>query len=119
MNLNLFHPSSCLVVGASQCGTTSLVRKMFRKCKYGNAVKRLKWGYSYPSAWFAEEPDFKFIQGLPTDFESGNLMVIDDLLHRLNENIANLFRGGMSSLRRERYSYTTECIFESESNERH
>ena len=106
MNLNLFHPSSCLVIGASQCGKTSLVRKMIRKCKYGNAVKRVKWCYSYPSPRFAGEPDFEFIQGLPTDFESGDLLVIDDLMHRLNENIPNLFTG-MSSSRRERNSYTT------------
>ena len=94
MNLNLFHPSSCLVVGASQCGKTSLVRKMIRKWKYGNAVKRVKWGYSYPTPWFAEEPEFDIVQELPTDFESGNLLVIDDIMHQLNENIAILFRGG-------------------------
>ena len=93
MNLNLYHPSSCLIVGGSQCGKTSLVRKMIRERKYGNAVKKVKWCYSYVSPWFTEEPEYEFIHGLPDDFENGDLLVIDDLMHRLNEKIANLFTG--------------------------
>ena len=52
-----------------------------------------EWCHSYAFPWFAEEPEFEVVHGLSSDFESGDLLVIDDLLHRLNEKIANLFKG--------------------------
>ena len=61
MDLKLYHPSSCLIVGGSQCGKTSLVRKMIRKRIYGSGVKKVKWCYSYAAPWFVEEPDYEFI----------------------------------------------------------
>lgn len=85
------HPSSCLVVGPSQSGKTSLVRKMIQDRMYEPEIRKVKWCYSYSSPWFVEEPNMEFIQGLPESYENGDLIVIDDLMHRLNEKIAELF----------------------------
>lgn len=85
------HPSSCLIVGPSQCGKTSLVREMIKKSVYGCDIHKVKYCYSYFAPWFLEEPDFEFIQGLPDSYEKGDLIVIDDLMHRLNDKIADLF----------------------------
>lgn len=90
----LKHPSSCLIVGPSQSGKTSLVREMIRNSIYDTDIKKIKWCYSYSAPWFLEEPNIEFIQGLPESYEEGDLIVIDDLMHRLNEKIADLFRAG-------------------------
>ena len=87
----LKHPSSCLVVGPSQSGKTSLVREIIRSRKYEPSVIKVKWCYSYSAPWFLEEPDIEFIHGLPDSYEKGDLLVIDDLMHRLNEKVADLF----------------------------
>lgn len=89
--MKLKHPSSCLVVGPSQSGKTSLVRKMIRNCIYDSCITKVKWCYSYSAPWFLEEPDIEFIQGLPETYEENSLIVIDDQMHRLNEKIADLF----------------------------
>lgn len=87
----LKHPCSCLIIGPSQSGKTSLVREMVRKRIYNTNIKTVKWCYSYSAPWFIEEPFFEFVQGLPDSYEEGDLIVIDDLMHRLNEKIADLF----------------------------
>lgn len=89
--LKLKHPSSCLIIGPSQCGKTSLVREMIKKCVYDPRIQRVKWCYSYSAPWFLEEPTIEFIQGLPNSYENGDLIVIDDLMQRLNDKIADLF----------------------------
>lgn len=86
------HPSSCLVVGPSQTGKTTLVRKIIRnRNMYQPNFKRVKWCYSYSAPWFLKEPEIEFIQGLPETYEQGDLIVIDDMMHRLNEKIADMF----------------------------
>lgn len=85
------HPSSCLVAGPSGCGKTYLVRQMIKKNIYEPKIRKVRWCYNYPAPWFLEEPDIEFIHGLPENFESGDLIVIDDLMHRLNEKIADIF----------------------------
>ena len=87
----LKHPSSCLIVGPSQSGKTSLVRDMIKKRIYGRNIERVKWCYSYSAPWFLEEPSIEFIQGLPDSYEKNDLIIIDDQMHRLNEKIADLF----------------------------
>lgn len=89
--LKFKHPSSCLIIGPSQSGKTSLVREMIKKGIYEPNIKRVKWCYSYSAPWFVEEPDIEFIQGLPESYEKDDLIVIDDLMHHLNEKIADLF----------------------------
>jgi GTPase SAR1 family protein len=98
MNVNIFpkmlkfkHPSTCLIVGPSQSGKTSLVREMIRNQMYEIPIRKVKWCYSYSAPWFLEEPDIEFIQGLPDRYEKGDLIVVDDMMHRLNEKIADLF----------------------------
>lgn len=86
----LKHPSSCLIVGPSQSGKTFLVREMIRNCIYDSNIKKIKWCYSHPAPWFLEETNFEFIQGLPSSYEEGDLIIIDDLMHQLNEKIAEL-----------------------------
>lgn len=89
--LSLKHPSSCLIVGPSQSGKTSLVRKMIKSNVYDRNIKNIKWCYNYSSPWFLEEPDIDFVEGLPESYENVDLIVIDDLMHRLNERISELF----------------------------
>lgn len=83
--------SNVLIFGPSQSGKSTLVRKMIKSDVYEKKFKKVVWCYTYASPWFIEEPDFRFIQGLPDEFESGDLIVIDDFMHSLNEKIANLF----------------------------
>lgn len=87
------HPSSCLVVGPSQSGKSTLIRKLVRNCRhmYEPNIKRVKWCYSYSAPWFLEEPGIEFIQGLPETYQDGDLLILDDMMHGLCERIADLF----------------------------
>lgn len=87
----LKHPSTCIIIGPSQSGKSSLVREMIRSRAYDSDIKRVKWCYSYSAQWFLEEPTFEFIGEIPEKYEKGDLIVIDDFMHRLNEKIADLF----------------------------
>lgn len=89
--LYLKSPSSTIIVGSSQSGKTSLVRKMIKKNIYGKKLKSIKWCYSYSQPWFREEPDIEFVQGLPEDFDDSELVVLDDLQSQLNDKVAELF----------------------------
>lgn len=89
----LKHPSTCIVAGPSRSGKTYLVRQMIKKNIYDCKIGKIRWCYRYPSPWFLEEPNIEFIHGLPENFESGDLIVIDDLMNRLNEKIAEIFTG--------------------------
>lgn len=80
-----------LVLGSSRTGKTTLVRKMIKSNVCEKKIKKVIWCYNYASPWFIEEPDFRFVQGLPDDFENGQLIVIDDFMHSLNGKIAQLF----------------------------
>ncbi|GFT71338.1 uncharacterized protein TNCV_4349851 [Trichonephila clavipes] len=75
-------------VGPSQSGKTSLVRKMIKNKIYDQDIKNIKWCYNYSSPWFLEEPGIDFVEGLPENYENVDLIVIDDLMHRLNEQIS-------------------------------
>lgn len=85
------HPSSSLIVGPSQSGKSSLVREIIKKKLYDPSITKVKWCYSYSAPWFLEEPSIEFIPGLPDTYENGDLIVIDDLMQRLNDRIADLF----------------------------
>lgn len=89
--LYLKSPSSTIVVGSSQSGKTSLVRKMIKSDIYGRPLKKIKWCYSFSQPWFLEEPDIEFVQGLPETYENTDLVVLDDLQSKLNEKVAELF----------------------------
>lgn len=91
--LKLRHPSTCLMVGPSQAGKTSLVRQMIKENIYEKQFRKIKWCYLYSAPWFAEEPHFEFVSGLPDTYENGDLVVIDDFIHHLDEKIADLFVG--------------------------
>lgn len=89
--LSLKHPSCCLIVGPSQAGKTSLVRKMIKTNIYDRKIKNIKWCYNYSSPWFLEETHIDFVEGLPESYENVDLIVIDDLMLRLNTSISELF----------------------------
>ncbi|GFR23260.1 uncharacterized protein TNCT_687721 [Trichonephila clavata] len=90
----LKHPSGCLVVGPSQSGKSFLVRQIISRNAYDYSFKSVKWCYSVFQPWFLEEKKIEFIQGLPETYENGTLLIIDDLMHNLNEKIAELFTVG-------------------------
>lgn len=89
--LKLKHPSSCMVVGPSQSGKTTLVREIIKKNIYDKKFKKVIWCYLYSASWFLEEPNIEFVCGLPKVYENNSLIIIDDMMHRLNETIADLF----------------------------
>lgn len=90
--LHLKSPSSTIICGGSQSGKTSLVRKMLKNGIYGRKLKKVKWCYSYSQPWFLEEPDINFVEGLPDNYDDGaDCIVLDDLMHRLNDKIGELF----------------------------
>lgn len=89
--LKLQHPSTTLIVGPSKTGKTTLAREIIRRRLYEPNVQKIKWCYSYFAPWFLEEPNIEFIQGLPETYEKDDLIVIDDMMLRLNEKIADLF----------------------------
>lgn len=89
--IRLKKPSTCLIIGPSQSGKSSLARKMIKNDIYESEFQSVKWCYTYASPWFFEEPQFTFINGLPDKYESGDLVVIDDFMHSLNDKIADLF----------------------------
>lgn len=84
-------PSTTLVVGVSQSGKTCLVRKMIRENIYEKTIKKVKWIYLYAAPWFLEEPNIEFVQGMPETFDDCDLIVIDDMMHHLNDRVADLF----------------------------
>lgn len=87
------HPCSCLVVGPSQSGKTFLIRKLLKHRMYEPNIKRVRWCYTYSAPWFLKEPEIEFIQGLPDPetYESGDLLILDDMMHHLDIKIADLF----------------------------
>lgn len=89
--LHLKTPSTLIVCAPSQGGKTSLVRKMIKRDIYGKKLKKVKWCYSYSQPWFVEEPEIDFVQGLPENYDNAELIVLDDLMSRLNEKVAELF----------------------------
>ncbi|GBO24338.1 hypothetical protein AVEN_19089-1 [Araneus ventricosus] len=89
--LQLKHPSNALIVGPSQSGKTSLVRKIIKNKIYDKEIINIKWCYNYSSPWFLEEPDIEFVQGLPDSYENCDLIVIDDLMHQLDQKVSELF----------------------------
>ncbi|GFR20952.1 uncharacterized protein TNCT_568061 [Trichonephila clavata] len=64
---------------------------MIKNKVYDADIKNVKWCYNYSSPWFLEEPGIDFVEGLPENYENVDLIVIDDLMHRLNEQISELF----------------------------
>ncbi|GBM53880.1 hypothetical protein AVEN_64809-1 [Araneus ventricosus] len=54
-------------------------------------MNNIKWCYSYSSPWFLEEPVIEFVQGLPDSYENCDLIVIDDLMHQLDQKVSELF----------------------------
>lgn len=84
-------PSTTILSGPSQSGKSSLIRQIIKNNLYEEKPQKVKWCYTYPSKWFLEEPNFTFIQGLPDKYESGDLIILDDFMHALNDKIADLF----------------------------
>lgn len=89
--LKLRRPSNLILVGPSQVGKTTLVREMLKRNVYENQTRNIKWCYAYSSEWFLEEPDIEFVHGLPSSYENNSIVVIDDLMHSLDEKIAEIF----------------------------
>lgn len=83
-----------IICGPSQCGKSTLARKLIKERVHDVKFRKIKWCYLYPSSWFTEEPEFEFLKGLPDFYEEDCLIVIDDFLHHLNEKIADLFVAG-------------------------
>lgn len=86
-------PSTLLICGPSSAGKTSLVREIIKKQIYNPKFRNIKWCYTYSAPWFLNEPEFEFIQGLPENYEDGDLIVIDDLMNKLDNKIVDLFTG--------------------------
>lgn len=82
------HPSTCIVVGPSQSGKTTLVRKLIRENVYNFPIKKIKWHYSVFQPWFLKEKNICFEEGLPKRIDA-DLIVIDDL--KLSDEVSQLF----------------------------
>lgn len=88
------HPSTCMVTGPSQCGKTELVRKIIASKIYEHEIKNILWCYSVWQPWFLEHKEIKFINGLPTEEDASDLIIIDDLMNDLTLNVAHMFTVG-------------------------
>lgn len=89
--MSLKHPSTCIVCGPSQSGKSYLVRQMIHRNVYEKPLKRILWCYSLFQPWFVDENSISFKCGLPDNYDNWDLVIIDDLMHSLNEKIGELF----------------------------
>lgn len=85
------HPSTLLVIGPSQSGKSSLVRKIIKQNIYDRKIKTIKWCYSVFQPWFLDEPDITFENGIPDDYKNTDLVIFDDLIFHLQKDVAKLF----------------------------
>lgn len=92
--LKFRHPSTCIIVGCSQAGKTSLARRIIKECIYDYPLKIIKWCYSIFQPWYVEEKGIEFVRGFPKKYEDGELLVIDDMMNSLNDKISELFTTG-------------------------
>lgn len=92
--LKLKFPSSCMVTGPSQSGKTELVRKMITEQVYDYDIKKVVWCYSAWQPWFVNEKNLKFVCGFPSNEETFDLLILDDMMNNLTNEIAQMFTVG-------------------------
>lgn len=80
-----------LVVGPSQSGKSSLFTVIIKQNIYEKKIISIKWCYSVCQKWFIDEPYIIFESGIPEDFQSVDLVILDDLMHNLQDNVSKLF----------------------------
>ena len=93
------HPFTCIVGGSSGSGKTSFVIKLIKHADvmFTEIPQSISWHYVEFQQWMLspEYSSINFIEGLPDmtslDPTKVNLLIIDDLMHEMNEVLATLF----------------------------
>ena len=96
------HPFTCIVGGPSGSGKTSFVIKLIKHADvmFTEIPQSISWHYGEFQQWMLnpEYSSINFIEGLPDmtslDPTKVNLLIIDDLMHEMNEVVAKLFTKG-------------------------
>ena len=95
-------PFTCIVGGPWGSGNTSFVIKLIKHADvmFTEIPQSISWHYGEFQQWMLN-PEYSFInfiEGLPDmtslDPTKVNLLIIDDLMHKMNEVVAKLFTKG-------------------------
>ena len=96
----LRHPFTASLAGPSGCGKTQFTLKLLeRKFEMINPTpSRIVWCYGIFQRQFSEVKGVEFREGVPKmdefDGVSRTLLVLDDLMHEVNDEVSRLFTKG-------------------------
>lgn len=105
-NLQFKHPFNALFSGPSQCGKTTILRKILENHKetisgIDNDIIKVAWCYGKWQRYYdmpIKNVDLKYINDMPTeeDISGYDVIVIDDLMHKIDKSpyLSMLFTAG-------------------------
>jgi len=94
--MELTHPFTMIIAGPSSCGKTVFTKKLlaFGRKLFNVKFSEIIWCYSELGSLGEQLPGITYNEGLPSETEytgCPKLVILDDLMHETNENVAKLF----------------------------
>lgn len=96
----LQHPFTCSVAGPTGCGKTQFTMKLIenRASMIYPVPSKVIWYYGIHQSLFERRRNIDFREGLPKleefDGTSSTLIILDDLMHEVNDDVSRLFTRG-------------------------
>jgi hypothetical protein len=92
--MELTHPFTMIIAGPTGCGKTVFTNKLLDSDLFSVEFSEIIWCYSEIGSLGTRNPNITYIEGLPSEETldgTPKLIVLDDLMHETNENVAKLF----------------------------
>ena len=123
MSLTMQHPFTALIAGPSGSGKTQFTMKLLRQASelISPTPQDIVWCYGVFQDVFNTMKNVRFVEGLPNESEFDGtrrvLLVIDDLMHEVNDKVAQIFTKG-SHHKNISVLFLTQNIFHSSKHNR-
>src|SRR5215471_286934 len=91
------HPATIVICGPTSCGKTVLTRELIKQKMFDVEFDEIIWCYTEEGSVRDKLPNVKYVKGFPSDdvigddYDSLKLIVLDDMMHDLDKNMAVMF----------------------------